>query len=1240
MPEIFHSYHQKLLVEKASRFKTQMTQNVRSGVTGNQKSNFKELFVIAKNKQNQAVPLSLKITLIYEHELNELFFIGRLYNEEMYENFAMQNPSPGVPPIINFNMKVCFVLTNLDFIVQYYTPNASNFLGFKIGSSGNVDITKNITEFNNDDNLELKHLSKGEILCRRYAQPKLIIWKTLLNDEAANDENNNPDDIVKKWDMKGFWTYSNEISKKKETVETLEQTLLKRTRIGNSPFVFKRQKYKEDSFKLTVVDTSIKGTTLGYIFRFEVFENNDDNDINGFDEKNQEIKKKDNDINIDPYFIPQVTRKFALDTNKFGFYSKELGGEVEEVEEEEEEEKEVKDWHQKLKELAEEKINKFKQKQRDLENEDEELEEEEDENSQFNEDEENEESENGNYSKKITLVKQSSIMSNDSGNFSKQASMSKPGTLNQVPNPTNTKDKFSKQESISNNPLLKKEETINTDTTNPPQELQPVQKIKWEYDYYHVQGLNNMRFLIYDFKKGRLVDVPKIKRESQVEYRKKEGIPNFLGNPNKEKIERDKNDDDDEQENETAEVKRIEYALQKEQFQPEIVKLKWTSLAIYIAIMAISIILLYLIINDYEEINENILMINNARILQTDLLLGLYYIRELTLLSMNKDKNKEKYRTHLYDEEYMLKNISRTLNELFDRSALLERSLESTKIKWSNNWQNVLIKTNTKIAILDELNEELKVIDVESKSFSALTELLGNLFEVGNTKSLDIIQTNRNVYFYTSNIYYPLLDILKQYTDNILHQLNDSISQFKNNFLLVIIFSIIVLLVGSFFIKIILDKISRRKSGYLEVFFQIDKKVCRKALEKCDKYSKVLNQAQGGDEDSINSENNSFIKKNMKKENKTNDVTHKNVKLANKKTCINIKTTFEMILLVLFVFLFYLIVIVIFQQNLDKMNKYSELYNILSIEGIEYQSIFDIMREYFFDYKAYTGQTSFKNILESNLETVYESMKSLEQNFSYDNLPSKFKKKYLEIITNDLCSYAEDLFIKNNRTDYSFNYITANDYTCEEIAENSTKYGLDLLVSNYLYELRVQKSYFDILLQNAENMNYTYNNTLFGADIYYNKLLEEKAMKENYNNITYEELDPFNIYNEEHVFKLSMIRRYLLLPIYNDTLNNFYVSMRDFWSTSYDIFLAVMVVFLLLTSAFYLAYWIPSIYLQDESIYKTKNMLAIIPKDVLTTIPGINKLLNLGNITLFSGVWNQSEQKDKKAKNAKGNIKK
>ena len=75
-----------------------------------------------------------------------------------------------------------------------------------------------------------------------------------------------------------------------------------------------------------------------------------------------------------------------------------------------------------------------------------------------------------------------------------------------------------------------------------------------------------------------------------------------------------------------------------------------------------------------------------------------------------------------------------------------------------------------------------------------------------------------------------------------------------------------------------------------------------------------------------------------------------------------------------------------------------------------------------------------------------------------------------------------------------------------------------------------------------------------------------------------------------------------------------------------------MVVLLLLITGFYLAYWIPSIYSIDEDIYKTKNMLSIIPKDVLSTIPGINKLLNLGNVTVFSGAWNKNDKKNKNAK--------
>ena len=140
---------------------------------------------------------------------------------------------------------------------------------------------------------------------------------------------------------------------------------------------------------------------------------------------------------------------------------------------------------------------------------------------------------------------------------------------------------------------------------------------------------------------------------------------------------------------------------------------------------------------------------------------------------------------------------------------------------------------------------------------------------------------------------------------------------------------------------------------------------------------------------------------------------------------------------------------------------------------------------------------------------------------------------------------------------------------------------------------------------------------LINKFFYYENIIKKNNESINFNNTEYIELDPFNIFNQEHVFQLSIIRRYFLLPIYNDTLNEFYISIKNFWSTSYDFFLALMIILLLLMTTFYLAYWIPTIYSIDEDIYKTKNMLSIIPKDVLATIPGINKLLNLCNINSF-----------------------
>jgi hypothetical protein len=136
-----------------------------------------------------------------------------------------------------------------------------------------------------------------------------------------------------------------------------------------------------------------------------------------------------------------------------------------------------------------------------------------------------------------------------------------------------------------------------------------------------------------------------------------------------------------------------------------------------------------------------------------------------------------------------------------------------------------------------------------------------------------------------------------------------------------------------------------------------------------------------------------------------------------------------------------------------------------SSESIEYQSMFDILREYFFDYKGYTGNLSFNDIITSDLLKIYETQKDKEELFSFDKLPSKFKNKYLEVTTSDLCYHAEQLFMKNNNS--NFNYIFDNKYQCDNLTESNARYGLNLLISYYLVELRTQKNYFDRLIDAA-----------------------------------------------------------------------------------------------------------------------------------------------------------------------------
>jgi hypothetical protein len=81
IPDFCTELHTQVLINKLNKFKTQMTQNFRNGVKTSNKNNFKEIFVFGKNKLKHAIPLSMKVCIMYTQDQNDLFFAAKITNE-------------------------------------------------------------------------------------------------------------------------------------------------------------------------------------------------------------------------------------------------------------------------------------------------------------------------------------------------------------------------------------------------------------------------------------------------------------------------------------------------------------------------------------------------------------------------------------------------------------------------------------------------------------------------------------------------------------------------------------------------------------------------------------------------------------------------------------------------------------------------------------------------------------------------------------------------------------------------------------------------------------------------------------------------------------------------------------------------------------------------------------------------------------------------------------------------------
>ena len=124
-----------------------------------------------------------------------------------------------------------------------------------------------------------------------------------------------------------------------------------------------------------------------------------------------------------------------------------------------------------------------------------------------------------------------------------------------------------------------------------------------------------------------------------------------------------------------------------------------------------------------------------------------------------------------------------------------------------------------------------------------------------------------------------------------------------------------------------------------------------------------------------------------------------------------------------------------------------------------------------------------------------------------------------------------------------------------------------------------------------------------------NELIPRNSYGEETDNTIIFRLDLFN--NETLHFNLNIMFFSVILPYIQENRQKSYDILTIGKASS--IVTLYFIVFIISFTLIYLFYFLPVINYINKIIYKTKNMLSIIPLNILSSQSGVSKLLNISN---------------------------
>ena len=740
-------------------------------------------------------------------------------------------------------------------------------------------------------------------------------------------------------------------------------------------------------------------------------------------------------------------------------------------------------------------------------------------------------------------------------------------------------------------------------------------------NYYSI-NLNKIIFMIYDFNKDIIIEnddrnnyISKVefilndykKRLNTINHDNNENYPFILLNKIKKKEEKKylykKKQSKEIKENKTIKnnkiinhkdnllISKIKETINNHNDETPIKKLKIVTILFYIFLICFSFFKFICFLYFSSIIEELYTLIINSLYLKNSNLFSVYYIRELILLHIKVEgieggeylkfpyKNKKKY----------ISLIQENLVDLFKKSQNDMKKIFSTSINFSFNTTKYLYQTKLNIDLLGFNYSSIYTI---SNIYTALMQYNNAFYNiVFSSKSFEEITNDVTDFIHNSfNNFRKFLDILNNVYNYELKSQKKNLKIITALFLslLLLIFIIIYILGIINFMSSNLKRIS-----YIEIFYSINIDILRIEILNCLKIinkfetSKNINKNYYYD---INEEEvNSFETKEKEINSKMYNNTKNNIgEISNKQVLSFINKLFiifyGIFILGVYGYFFFgrIFIIKIVRKTINNLQFCS---NVLSFQ-FNIFDMFNAYREYLFDNESIiSNMNSYKYLIKKEKEILGSTTEN-------------FKKTYFTLIkikdTNPEMFQALNMhYCSFSTTDY-FNSFEE----CLMKYKNILNLDFYDFLDYFLEQIRIKKNVAKYLLEN-ENV--------VGNLTKYNKININKIFETNNSSNAMFRLNLFNddfLHSELNILYFNIIFPYL---------KNIGIIFRFYGGIDEEknLFKLVFLGFILIISIIFYFCFFHLINFFNKQIYKTKNMLSIIPINFLLYNSNIKSFVNL-----------------------------